>query len=124
MRRMAEARRGQADTGTPPPVREAVVEQTAVAASPRTVGKAVTLRSVLVCLLLLPVNAYWVVQMEIVRYSAHPTTISLFFNTIFILLCLTLLNRGVRRFAPRAALNRGELLLVYAVLSVGSCVAG
>src|SRR5919199_4932134 len=87
-------------------------------------GKAVTLRSVLLCLLLLPVNAYWVVQMEIVRYSAHPTTISLFFNTIFILLCLTLLNRMVARVAPRAALQRGELLLVYSVLSIGSCVAG
>jgi len=120
---MAEARRGQADAGTVPPVREAGVEETA-AAAPRTVGKAVTLRSILVCLLLLPVNAYWVVQMEIVRYSAHPTTISIFFNTIFILLCLTLLNRTVRRFAPRAAMNQGEMLLVYAVLSVGSCVTG
>src|ERR1051326_1273102 len=57
-------------------------------------NKAVTWRSVLLCLILLPINAYWVVQMEVVRYSAHPTTISLFFNTIFILLCLTLINRA------------------------------
>lgn len=75
-------------------------------------------------LILLPINAYWVIQMEVVRYSAHPTTISLFFNTVFILLCLTLLNRLVRHVAPKWALERGELLLIYAVLSIGSCVAG
>src|SRR5438128_2420498 len=39
--------------------------------------RAVTWRSVLVSLLLIPPNAYWIVQMEIIRYSAHPTTISL-----------------------------------------------
>src|SRR5579859_6186691 len=74
-------------------------------------GKAVSWRSVLLCLILLPINAYWVVQMEVIRYSAHPTTISLFFNTIFILLCLSLVNRGVTRLAPRWALRRGEMLL-------------
>ena len=46
-------------------------------------NRAVTWRSVLLALLLLPINAYWVVQMEVVRYSAHPTTISLLFNTVF-----------------------------------------
>ena len=87
-------------------------------------GKAVTFRSVLLALILLPINAYWVVQMEVVRYSAHPTTISLFFNTVFILLVLTVLNRGVKKIAPRAALERGELLLIFGVLSVGSCACG
>src|ERR1043166_3120893 len=97
--------------------------------SPSTVshpvqGKAVTWRSVLLCLILLPINAYWVVQMEVVRYSAHPTTISLLFNTIFELLVLTVLNKGVQRIAPRWALQRGELLLIYTILCIGSCVAG
>src|SRR5579859_1410111 len=75
--------------------------------------RAVTRRSVALCLLLLPINAYWVVQMEMVRYSAHPTIISLFFNVVFILLLLTLLNRWVERFAPRFALSRAELLFLY-----------
>ncbi len=93
-------------------------------AKPRAYTRAVTWRSVLICLILLPINAYWVVQMEVIRYSAHPTTISLFFNTVFILLCLTLINRAVGRYAPRWKLERGELLLVYSVLSIGSCVCG
>ena len=87
-------------------------------------NKAVTWRSVLLCLILLPINSYWVVQMEIVRYSAHPTTVSILFNTVFILFCLTLLNRLIARYAPRAALQRGELLLIYSILCIGSCVSG
>jgi hypothetical protein len=87
-------------------------------------NKAVTWRSILICLLIMPLNSYWVVQMEVVRYSAHPTTISLFFNTVFILLCLTLLNRAVRKVAPGMALERGELLLIFSGLSISSCVSG
>jgi hypothetical protein len=86
--------------------------------------RAVTFRALALCTILLPLNAYWVVQMEVVRYSAHPTTISLFFNTIFVLLVLTVLNRGVARVAPKRALERGELLLIYSVLSIGSCLCG
>jgi hypothetical protein len=86
--------------------------------------KAVTWRSALAALILLPINAYWVVQMEVVRYSAHPTTISLFFNLIFIILVLTLLNRLVERYAPRLAMTRPELLFIYAVLAIGSCLTG
>lgn len=85
---------------------------------------AVTWRSVILSIILLPINAYWVVQMEIVRYSAHPTTISLFFNIIFEILVLTLINRSVRRFFPKAAFNRAELLFVYTSLAIGSCITG
>lgn len=104
---------------TSPPTAHSTIREERQAAP-----RAVTLRAVLLCIPLLIINAYWVVQMEVVRYSAHPTTISLLFNTVFELLILTLLNRMVRRVAPRLALERGELLLIYAVLCIGSCVAG
>jgi hypothetical protein len=74
--------------------------------------------------LLLWPNAYWQVQMEIIRGSAHPTTISLFFNVIFILLVVTLANRTVAAFRPRWALSRADLLVVYSMLAIGSCVTG
>jgi len=73
---------------------------------------------------LMPVNAYWVIMMENIRYSAHPTTISLFFNCIFILVVLTGINGLVARVRPRWAFAQGELLLVYAMLCIGSCMAG
>src|SRR5918911_1407567 len=78
------------------------------ASPPAPLLRAVTWRSLLLGLLLIPPNAYWLVQMERVRYSAHPTTISLFFNVVFILLVVTLINTAVARVWRRAALNRGE----------------
>jgi hypothetical protein len=84
----------------------------------------VTPRAVLLGLLLLPVNAYWVVCMELIRYSAHPTTLSLFFNCVFLLVVLTLLNGVVVRVSPRRALCQGELLLVYAMLGIGTAMCG
>src|SRR5947209_11222838 len=91
---------------------------TAVAERPAAVGeragtaapllRAVTWRSLLISLLLIPPNAYWLVQMERVRYSAHPTTISLFFNVVFILLVVTVLNAGLARLWPRMAMRSEE----------------
>src|SRR5881409_885248 len=100
--------------------RPAAAGERAAVAAPML--RAVTWRSILISLLLIPPNAYWLVQMEIVRYSAHPTTISLFFNVVFILLVVTVVNAGVARLWRRAALNRGELLVVYGMLSVASCL--
>lgn len=83
----------------------------------------VTLRSLLIGLILIPLNAYWIIQMERVRYSAHPTTLSLFFNTVFILFVMTFLNYGLGRIAPRLALRRAELLVVYVMLGIASTMA-
>ncbi len=86
--------------------------------------KAVTWRSILISLLILPLNDYWQVQMEIVRYSAHPSTISLFFNAVFILLVITCINELVRRISPRYCLERGEPLLIYGIVCIGTAVVG
>lgn len=88
-----------------------------------TQPKSVTWRSVTLGLLLMPINAYWIIQMERVRYSAHPTTISLLFNCISFLVVLTLINALVRRVKAKWALNQGELLLIYSMLCIGSCMA-
>ena len=39
--------------------------------------------TVLIGLILIPINCYWIIQMEAVRYSGHSTTISLLFNSVF-----------------------------------------
>jgi hypothetical protein len=84
----------------------------------------VSWKGVLVGALLLGPNAYWLQQMEIIRGSAHPTTVSLFYNCIFILTVVTLANRALGAARPRRALSRADLLLVYSMLAIGSCVAG
>jgi len=84
----------------------------------------VTGRAVLIALLLMPLNAYWVIRMEVVRYSGHPTTISLFFNVVFLLAALLGLNALLGRVWPRAKLAPGELLTVYIMLALASAITG
>lgn len=84
--------------------------------------RAVTPRAVIIGLLLEIPNGFWLVMMERIRYSAHPTTISLFFNCIFFLVALTIINSFVGKVRPRWALVQGELLLIYSMLCIGSCM--
>src|SRR5579871_4135854 len=84
-----------------------IPHQQAESVPPR--ARMVTIRAVVVALLLMPLNAYWVISMEAMRYSGHPTTISLFFNVVFILVILIGLNALVRKVLPRAAFAPGEL---------------
>ena len=105
-------------------VAEAKTRHTARGEVLRWTARAITWRSLLLGTLLVPLNAYWVVQMEIIRWSAHPTTISLFFNVIFIILVLSLLNLAVARIRPRWALTQAELMAIYMMLAIGSCLAG
>ena len=85
---------------------------------------ALTVRAVTIACLLLPLNAYWITQMAVVRYQGHPTTVSLFFNAVFILFVLRVLNDGVRRLSPRLALRRGELIVIYAMVTLASALCG
>jgi len=62
--------------------------------------------------------------MELIRYEGHPTTISLFFNVIFELLVLMLLNLILRALNPALAFSQSELLLIYSMLCIASALAG
>ena len=94
----------------------------------------VSWRAVAIGLILIPINCYWIVQIELVQYFAvrrsrrllfaHPTTISLIFTVVFSVFVLTLLNLLLKQFLPQLALSQGELLVIYAMLSVASAIAG
>lgn len=81
-------------------------------------------RAILLGLLLIPLNSYWVAVMEAVKYTGHPTTYSLYFNCVCWLLLLTVLSEGLRRVHPKLALTRAELLCVYFMLCLGSALVG
>ncbi len=83
-----------------------------------------TRRALLVGAVLVPLNVYWVVQMERILYLGWPTGISLFFNAVFTLLLLQVLNLALRRLRPAIAFSQGELLLIYSMVCVGSAIAG
>jgi Family of unknown function (DUF6785)/Domain of unknown function (DUF6784) len=103
------------------------VEQVAARRAARTDAPAAQRlwRGFLVGLVLLPPNAMWLIYLESFRGTGpHFSCISLFLNVIFIVACLALANAAVRRVAPWFALNRGELIVVYVMLTIGTSVAG
>jgi hypothetical protein len=87
-------------------------------------GRGISARSIIIGLLLVPLDVYWVHEMEIVWYSAEPTTIALYFNVIFILLVMLAANLALRHLRPRWALEHSEFLVVYVILAVASSLAG
>lgn len=81
----------------------------------------VTLRAVLLALALTVANDYWIVQLEVVRYS-FATYAAPFYNCIFTLLLVTAASFALRRRFPRLALSRVELLTIYVMVSISSAV--
>ena len=84
----------------------------------------VTWRAILIAIFLIPPNVFWVIEVECVWHSGHPTTISLFWNVVLNIFFLILVNLFLKRTAPRAALTQGEMITIYAMLSIASGLAG
>jgi hypothetical protein len=61
--------------------------------------------------------------MEVVWNQGYATLLSLYFNVLFTLLALVLLNALLRRFWPSGALRPGELLVVFVMLNIGTSLA-
>jgi len=74
--------------------------------------------------LLLPLNAYWVGWMEAVKWTGHPTTYSLYFNTVLLLLFFFALVELVRKVTGWTLFNQSELMVLYFGLGVGSALVG
>jgi len=84
----------------------------------------VTWRSVLLGLLLIPVNTYWVTLVEVRWYTLDGTSLPLFITPIFILFVLCLLNLWAARVRREWALDRAELTVVYVMLVMSCVLAG
>ena len=59
---------------------------------------------------LVAINSYWALMGSEVWHSTQLTIASLFFNAVFTLLVLVLINLPLKRFAPRLALSKACLL--------------
>ncbi len=84
----------------------------------------VTLRAIILGLLLIPVNTYFIMANHLKFWSTLPTTMSLIYNVVITLVVLIPFNLLLRRFLPRFALKQGELLTVFVMLSLSSAIAG
>jgi hypothetical protein len=98
--------------------------QVAREADSRPARLPITGRAVAIGLLLIPANAWWITQIEYVRYSDNATTSALFFNAIGLLIILVGLNALLRRWAPRVAFTRAEQLTIYVIVVIASCLGG
>jgi hypothetical protein len=83
-----------------------------------------TPRAIGLSLLVIVGICWWVAASEIRTGTTEITCTAVPIGVIFVLFCLCLLNLGLRRFWPRAALNGSELAVVYVLAAVGSSVSG
>jgi len=84
----------------------------------------VTLRSLLIGALLIPITVYWVTIVEVKYYSLDGSCLPLFVEPIFILFVVTCFNFLLKRFIPRSALNQAELLIIYIMQAVSMTLSG
>ena len=84
----------------------------------------ITWRALVLGLLPIPLNVYLVVQTETVWTTQYPTTMSIFFNTVFTLFLFALLNLLLIRYLPRWQLTQGELLTIYLMVTLACVVCG
>jgi hypothetical protein len=75
-------------------------------------------------LMLIPVTARWLAEIEWVRYSDNATTQALFPHAVAILVVLIALSAGMRLVAPSLAFGRREVLACYVCICVGSHLTG
>jgi len=84
----------------------------------------VTWRSIIIGLVLIPLNTYWIMTVEGIWHSGHPTAMSIMWNVVFNIFVLVLINLGLKRYAPKYALTQSEFIVIYVMLSLASALAG
>ncbi len=86
--------------------------------------KGVTWRSIIISLLLVPINSYWIARSETGSTIFYSTTSSLFCNAIFTLFIITLINELSKFRFKSSSLSQGELLTIYILVSSASALSG
>lgn len=84
----------------------------------------VTWRAVVLGLILIPLNTYWIIRVEGIWHWGHPTAVSLCWNVVFNLLLLIGINFVLKRFAPHWALSQAEFVTIYVMIAIASALAG
>lgn len=68
-------------------------------------------------------NAIWMTTLEIMRNQGYATLVSLYYNVVFTLVIVLLLNSIVRRWSSVRAFNRAELLILWMMAATGTSFA-
>ena len=82
------------------------------------------LRAIILGLILVPLNCFWVTMTEIKWCSNDSTCVSLFMTVVTIIFFLTLANVFIGKRFPRLMLNQAELMVIYIMLSISTAMCG
>ena len=78
-----------------------------------------TAKSLLIATFIFPVNVFWIIQLEVVRYT-HPTLVHPLSNAIFIIFWLVIVGYSLKIISPKIGLTPQEVLTIYIMLCVVS----
>src|SRR2546425_10296118 len=92
--------------------------------APPRVERGVTFRAVLIGLFLIPINAYWVMCVEGIWHTNHATAMSLFWNSVFCVFLLVLLNLVLKAVYARSFSSKGDSEAKCPLLLRPLCVMG
>ncbi|MGQ9454237.1 MAG: DUF6785 family protein [Armatimonadota bacterium] len=85
--------------------------------------KGISLRAILLGLLLIGIDNYWITVIEVRWYALDGTCLPLFVTPIFILFVISLVNIWLRKILPRIAFSRSELLTIYVMVVMAAAFA-
>ena len=83
-----------------------------------------TAKALIIGILLIPVNCYWVVGGESVYNSYSPSGVALFSNVVFTIFVLVIFNLLIERFLRHLILTQAELLTIYVMLCMATSIGG
>ncbi|MFC1715228.1 DUF6785 family protein [Candidatus Poribacteria bacterium] len=84
----------------------------------------ISYRAIVIGILLMPINAYWIAMAEMVWHGLHFSATSLPMNVIFTLFVLVGINALVEKIKPGWRLTQAELLVIYVMLAVTTSFIG
>ena len=85
----------------------------------------VTWRALIIGAALIPLNNFWIMQVEGVWNTGHSTCLSLMWHVVLNLLILILLNLFLlKKFFPKYAFTQSEFIAIYAMLTLAGGIAG
>ena len=89
------------------------------------INTSITWRSLIIGVLLIPLNNYWIMYVEGVWNTGHSTCLSLMWHVVLNLLVLIFINIFIlKRFLPKYALTEADLIAVYSMLTLAGGISG
>ncbi|HGJ67044.1 TPA: hypothetical protein ENS27_16920 [bacterium] len=82
------------------------------------------IRALLIGLFFVPIHSYLIVKLEIILYRGGTSASPIFWTTIYNLLFLIAINAILVKFLPKIRLTQQELLTIYLMTNISTCLIG